>query len=236
MRGRVQLEPGWLLSTRNYRETSLLLEAFTPGYGRVGLIARGARGPRSKLRGLLQSLQPLLLSWQQAGELGTLTGVEAAGAPLGLGGERLFYGWYLNELVLRLLQREDPHPLAYAAYVRALARLTGEEAEFALRVFEKQLLSDIGYGLLLAADIDPEQRYDVDGEGCLQAAAGRGYAGVSLIALRDEQLPQPLPPRLLPELRRLLRAAIGRQLGGRELETRKLLRAMRQQQGLGAGD
>lgn len=230
MSARVQLEPGWLLSLRPYRETSALLEIFTARHGRVGLVARGARAPRSRLRGLLQPLQPLLLSWQQSGELGTLTGAEAAAAPPALGGERLFYGWYLNELLLRLLQRHDPHPEAYAAYERALAALAGADAEFALRCFERHLLADIGYGLDLDEELQPELRYDVDSEGRLNASARGETSGRALIALRDERLPANVPD-ILPQLRRLLRQLIARQLGGRELETPKLLRQLRLQQG-----
>lgn len=229
MTERVQLEPGWLLSLRAYRETSALLEVFTARHGRVGLVAKGARGSRSRLRGLLQPLQPLLLSWQQAGELGTLTSAEAAGVPLAVSGERLFYGWYLNELLLRLLQREDPHPATYAAYEQALGRLAGPQAEFALRLFEKELLADIGYGLELPTELDAGLRYELDAEGSLRADVSGALSGAALMALRDGQLP-PAAPEILAELRRLMRTLIARQLGGRELETPKLLRELRQMQ------
>lgn len=229
MTERVQLEPGWLLSLRAYRETSALLEVFTARHGRVGLVAKGARGSRSRLRGLLQPLQPLLLSWQQAGELGTLTSAEAAGVPLAVSGERLFYGWYLNELLLRLLQREDPHPATYAAYEQALGRLAGPQAEFALRLFEKELLADIGYGLELPTELDAGLRYELDAEGSLRADVSGALSGAALTALRDGQLP-PAAPEILAELRRLMRTLIARQLGGRELETPKLLRELRQMQ------
>src|SRR5690348_1618596 len=97
---RVQLEPAFLLSARAYRETSALLEVFTPAHGRLGIVARGTRGPKSKLRGLLQPFQPLLLTWSERGEMCTLSTAEAGGAPLGLAGEAVFSGWYLNELLL----------------------------------------------------------------------------------------------------------------------------------------
>jgi len=231
LQARIQLEPGWLLNARPYGETSLLLEAFTETQGRVGLIAKGARGPRSKTRALLQPLQPLLLSWTQRGELAGLGGVEAAGPPVGLQGERLFYGWYLNELLLKLLQRHDPHPDVYRAYADTLPQLAGETAEFAMRLFEKRLLADTGYGLPLTDELDPARCYAYEEDTGFVPAA-RGYGGCSLIALRDGVLPGQGAAEIAAELRQLLRGLIRRQLGGRELETSKLLREMRH---VGAG-
>lgn len=223
---RIQLEPGWLLTARPYGETSLLLEAFTEAQGRVGLIAKGARGPRSKTRALLQPLQPLLLSWTQRGELAGLSGVEAAGPPVGLQGERLFYGWYLNELLLKLMQRHDPHPDVYCAYAETLPQLAGDEAEFALRLFEKRLLADIGYGLPLPGTLDAGLRYVFEDDAGFIPAA-QGCSGRSLIALREGILPPEDVTAVAAELRQLLRGLIRRQLGGRELETARLLREMR---------
>lgn len=224
---RVQFEPAWLLNARPYGETSLLLEAFTERHGRIGLIAKGARGPKSKTRALLQPLQPLLLSWRQSGELAALTAVEAEGPACGLVGERLFYGWYVNELVLRLLERHDPHPAAYLAYVGTLPRLAGDDAEFALRCFEKRLLADIGYGLELPDHLDANACYRHDEALGFQQDA-RGFSGVSLMALRDEE-GSSIDLNAAGELRRLMRELIRRQLGGRELETAKLLRELRRQ-------
>ncbi|HSW13921.1 MAG TPA: DNA repair protein RecO [Solimonas sp.] len=223
---RIQLEPGWLLNARPYGDTSLLLEAFTVSQGRVGLIAKGGRGPRSKTRGLLQSLQPLLLSWTQRGELGGLTAVEAAGPATLLKGERLFYAWYLNELVLKLLQRHDPHPDSWRAYVETLRRLEGEHAEFALRVFETRLLADIGYGLPLPAEIDASRCYEYD-EGRGFVVGSTGCSGRALLALRDERWEEAADEAVAADLRRLMRGLVRRQLGGRELETPRLLREMR---------
>jgi DNA repair protein RecO (recombination protein O) len=228
VRTRVDFDPAWLLSQKPYRETSLLLEAFSAGHGRIGLVARGARGPRSKLRGLLQPFTPLLLSWSESGELGTLTGAEAAGPPPVLPGERLFHGWYLNELLLKLLQRHDPHPGLYRDYTAALAELGGEAAEAALRVFEKRLLAELGYALPLDQELDVGQAYRFDLEQGALPAAGRGaeaYAGASLIALRDERLET---REALRDARKLLHAALERQLGGRALESRRQLRALRE--------
>lgn len=227
MTGPVALEPAFLLSLRPYRDSSQLLEAFSLRHGRIGLVARGARGPKSRLRGVLQPFTPLLLSWSQRGELGSLQSAEAEKASTVLSGERVFYGWYLNELLLRLLQRQDPHPTLYAIYVALLPELAGSEAQAqaALRVFEKRLLAELGYGLLLPADLQPDRqyRYDPDRGPVL---AEQGIAGSSLIALRDERLENGQARR---DALHLLRTTLGRHLGGRELQTAALLRSMRAQ-------
>lgn len=230
----VALEPAFLLSLRPYRDSSQLLEAFSLRHGRIGLVARGARGPKSRLRGVLQPFVPLLLSWSQRGDLGSLQAAEAqAGATL-LSGERIFYGWYLNELLLRLLQRHDPHPALYAIYTALLPELAGSEAQAqaALRVFEKRLLAELGYGLLLPPTLEPDRHYRYDAErGPLPAE--QGIAGASLIALRDERLEDERARRdALP----LLRAALRRHLGGQELQTAALLRSMRAQSRSDAGE
>ncbi|HEX4895103.1 MAG TPA: DNA repair protein RecO [Solimonas sp.] len=227
MKVRVSLAPAYLLSSRPYSDSSLLLEVFTREQGRVGLVARGARSARSRWRGLLQPFLPLLLSWQQQGELGSLTGAEGAGPATSLGGERVFYGWYLNELLLRLLQRQDPHPDLFAHYAISLDRLAGVDFEAGLRIFEKHLLAEIGYGLLLPASLDPMLSYRYDWEqGPAPSASGEGYAGADLIALREERLGTPDSRRAA---RALLQAALQRQLGNRPLETPQLLRALRKQ-------
>lgn len=225
-RARIQLEPGYILNARPYNDSSLLLEAFTRGHGRVGLVARGARGPKSKTRALLQPLRPLLLSWTQSGEMGTLTGVEAAAPPPALEGERIFYGWYLNELLLKLTQRHEMHADLFDRYALTLELITGDRAEIALRLFEKHLLAELGYGLHLPDDLQPEQHYRCEA-GLEQVRAAQGpltYAGASLIALADETLES---PQSLKDAQRLLRAAIRQQLGDKTLETPAMLRELR---------
>lgn len=217
------LEPGYVLLARPYSDTSLLCEIFTRHQGRCGVIAKGARGPRSKLRALLQPAQPLLLSWKESGDLGTLTGAESAAPPLMLEGERIFYVWYLNELLLKLVQRHDPHDALFDRYIEALGRLPTESAETGLRFFEKHLLAETGYGLHLEDDLRPEGEYRYDPEQG-PILIGAGLLGRSLMALRDET---PLDARGLLDARKLLRPLLARQLAGRELETPKLLRAMR---------
>lgn len=226
-RARFQLQPAFLLNARPYSDSSLLLEAFTTAQGRIGLIARGARSPRSRTRAQLQPLQPLLLSWQEAGELGTLTGVEADGAAITLAGERVFYAWYLNELLLRLLPRHDPHPVLFERYAQTLPALSGTQPEAPLRVFEKHLLAEIGYGLQLDAPLQMQQQYRYDETQGPVAVPGQGsgtVSGASLMALRDEG---GWSDAALTDARKLLRPLIARQLGGVPLQSARLLRQLR---------
>jgi len=230
-RQQTELEPAFLLAQRPYRETSALLEVLSQNHGRVGLVARGARGPKARQRGSIALFRPVLISWIDGGELGTMTAIEAAGPDIVLDGERIFHGWYVNELLLKLLQRHDPHEDLYSNYVETLGLLQGSsiEAETALRRFEKRLLEGLGYALPLDQDFDEGAAYryrpGVGFEACLRQDEEGSYRGAALIALRDEVWPA---RELLRESRRLLRAALAVQLGGRALETPKLLRSMRQ--------
>lgn len=217
----IDQQPAYLLHARPYRETSLLIEAFTRDHGRVGLIARGVRRERSRLpRGLLQPLQPLRLSWVARGELGTLTGAEAAGAPIGLAGDALLAAIYVNELVLRLSGRNDAHADAFAGYALCVARLAEEaSAAWALRRFERDFLADLGYALALvqAADGRPieagaDYAYDPD-SGALPWREGTRWPavqGAALLALAGDELPA---PEHLAQLRRVVRATVRHLLG-----------------------
>ena len=230
---RVQLEPAWVLSVRPYRETSALVEAFTRNAGRVGLVARGVRSGRARLRGLLQPFQPLLISFSDRGELGTLGAVEPDGAGVMLRGEAVFSGWYLNELMLRLLPRRDPHPQLFEHYATALAALAGPGAGPALRVFEMRLLTELGYGLELPEPVQADAWYAWDADRGLRLAepGPSNYSGASLRALAEESLDT---PDSLRDARRLLRAALAPHLGDRKLRTPEMLRAVRRAAGGGA--
>src|SRR6266404_7748539 len=143
-------QPAFVLHAHPYRETSLIVEALTADYGRVAMVARGARRARSELRGVLQAFQPLSLSWLGAGELKTLVKAEwRGGLPL-VTGSALLCGFYLNELLLKLLPREDPHPRLFDAYESALSRLAnGADQAPVLRQFELELMAELGYALPL---------------------------------------------------------------------------------------
>lgn len=228
---RVEQQPAYLLHARAYRETSLLLEAFTRDHGRVGLVARGVRRERSRWpRGVLQPLQPLLLGWVAQGELGTLTAVDAASAPLSLRGDDLIAAMYVNELVLRLSQRADAHPRAFALYAQCLARLgEGDDTAWSLRRFERDLLGELGYGLALAAtahgepvDADADYAYDPDA-GALPWRNSSHFprvAGAALIALDRDEKP---PAEHLAQLRALMRSVVRHLVGG-ELQSWTLAR------------
>jgi len=219
---RVEKQPAYLLHARAYRETSLLLEAFTRDHGRIGLVARGVRRERSRWpRGVLQPLQPLLLGWVAQGELGTLTTADAASAPLALRGDDLIVAMYVNELVLRLSQRADAHPRAFALYAQCLARLgEGDDAAWSLRRFERDLLGELGYGLALSVtahgepvDAAVDYAYDPDA-GALPWRSGSHFprvAGAALIALDRDERP---PVEHLAQLRVLMRGVVRHLVGG----------------------
>jgi DNA repair protein RecO (recombination protein O) len=232
---RVELEPAFILHHRPFRDTSVLLEVFCRDHGRVGLVARGARGPRSRHKGMLQPFRPLLLSWQLRAELGTLTQVEAAGATARppTGGDVLLALYYLNELLLRLTARLDPHRDLYGIYASSVqALLAGEAVAPALRRFEKRLLEALGYGPDLVRDaagrpVEAAASYRYDPAlglaACRPDAAG-ALLGESLLALADDKLTS---ARALADARRLLRAALEVHLDGRPLKTRELLARLR---------
>lgn len=236
---RVSLSPAFLLHQHAWRETSRVLEVWSREHGRLGIVARGVRRPRSPFRGLLQPFAPLRLSWSHRGELGNLTGAEATAPASVLQGRPLMAAFYLNELLLRLLARQDPHPDLFDAYAGTLTALahTSRPAP-PLRVFEKRLLTALGYGLSLdrqAGDqrpvvADAEYRYDLDA-GPVPAAraqsSGLLISGRALLALHTEELDD---AEDLRAVQRLLRAALERHLDGRPLKTSGVMRAMSKEQ------
>jgi DNA repair protein RecO (recombination protein O) len=228
---RVNQEPAYVLHHHDYGETSLLLEMFTRRHGRLGLIAKGARRVRSPLRATLIPFQPLVIGFSGRGELPTLTGAESAGPAPAIAGESLFFGLKHNELLLRLLHRHDPHERLFESYSEALGRLgEGRDTEAVLRVFEKRLLEDIGFGLVLELDVhdgapiqsEHHYRYVPErGPVPAHAADGEGIAvqGASLLALACEDL---VDETVLREVKHLMRALLARHLGDRPLTSRGL--------------
>src|SRR5476651_2023119 len=165
-RRKVEQEPAFVLHTYPYKETSLIVEAFSRGQGRTALIAKGARRPRSAMRGVLHAFQPLRFSWAGSGEMNTLVSAEWQGGLPFLRGFGLMCGFYLNELILRLLPREDAHESLFDTYAHSLERLGhGETSAPVLRSFEKRLLAELGYAMILDRDvasgaaIDPAAHY-----------------------------------------------------------------------------
>ena len=230
---RVTLEPAWIMHHYPYRDTSLLVEVFTREYGRIGLVARGARSARARWHGHLQILRPLLMSWSMRGDLGTLTGVESQKAVQQLPGREVLSACYLNELMMRLLTRHDPHPELFSAYEQAIQNL-GTGGEPVLRLFEKQLLQALGYGLLL--DHEADSGAPVVRDDCYEYQLERGpvrcahkhvdgiyLQGSSLLALHNDSLTD---RHACKEVKCLMRAALGLYLGSRPLKTREVLRQL----------
>jgi DNA repair protein RecO (recombination protein O) len=226
--GRIQLEPAYILHSRAFRETSLIVEAFTREHGRVATVARGAKSARSRWKNVLQPFRPLLLSWNQKSDLGTLTAADQVASPPALQGQALYCGLYLNELLMRLLHRGDPHAEVFERYRHILTELASElPPQPLLRVFEKHLLEAIGYAMLLErecesnADIKPPcwYEYKPDRGPVLRPGPGKGrISGVALLELHSEDI----HAERLPELRMLMRSVIGYHLGGKPLASLSL--------------
>jgi DNA repair protein RecO (recombination protein O) len=228
-------QPAFVLHTYPYRETSVIVEAFSAAYGRVSLVARGAKRTRSELRGVLQAFQPLALSWAGSGELKTLIRAEwRGGLPL-VGGSALLCGFYLNELLLKLVPREDPHPKLFEHYEGALSQLASGVAEQAavLRQFELRLLAELGYALPLTHEadtgrpVDPEGRYYYAferGPRTVAAEPGRRYPqvrGATLLALASADY---RAPDSAAEAKRLMREVLDYYLEQRTLASRRVVR------------
>jgi DNA repair protein RecO (recombination protein O) len=236
---RLDQQPAYVLHARPYRETSLLLECLTRDHGRLGVVARGVRGERARLRrSQLEPFQPLALDLLLRGELATLAGAEVVGMPLRLAGERGLAGLYLNELVVRLTARQDAQPVLFDAYAQTLARLAaGEPAGWTLRRFERDLLEAIGYGLQLRHEAGGDEslqpqahyRYDVE-QGALPCAPGAPQAlrGIDLLALAGDRMPEDRAGMVA--LRRLMREVIRYHLGGGELRAWRVLAGVPSQQ------
>jgi DNA repair protein RecO (recombination protein O) len=229
---RVDREAGYVLHTRDYRETSLLLEVYTRHYGRLSLIAKGAKRKKSPFKGSLTPFLPLYLSWVGKGELATLSAAEPAGSAAALKGNSLYCGFYINELLMYFLHKHDPHERLFDCYQIALASLVDDnQGERSLRLFEKQLLKESGYALILDRDvnqglpIDPGEVYSyIPEQGPVVAKSGElsgsiQLKGASLLALEKEQFDD---EQSLPEVKQLMRAIIDRHLGGRPIYSRKM--------------
>lgn len=236
---RVELAEAWVLHSRPFRETSLVVEALSRDFGRVGLVARGGRRPRSPLGLAAQPFRRLLLSWSGRGELATLTRAESAmqdGAGNLPQGRRLLAAMYLNELLIKLTRREDPHPELFGHYCDALAGLSARgPVEPALRRFELDMLASLGFGLNLQCDTrgralvpDAAYRYRMEeGAEALPAGARIGgamhFSGAQLLGIECRDWGS---RDILQASRRLLGAAIDFYLEGRPLNTRKVFAAM----------
>lgn len=225
-------EPAYVLHSYPFRETSLVVEVLTRHHGRVALVARGARRPKSAVRGVLQSFQPILLSWFGGHELKTLHKAEWQGGmtpPQGMG---LICGFYLNELLLKLTAREDPHERLFDYYTQTLAELV-ETTDFAgvLRRFERRLMEELGYALVLEHEagsehaIQPGNDYRYVPERgpvpASEAANGVQLRGKTLLDMARDDYSDAVTQQ---QGKQLMRALINHYLGEQTLHTRQLLR------------
>lgn len=231
-------QPAFVLHTYPYLETSLIVEVFTQNYGRIALIAKGAKRPTSALRGLLRAFQPLLLSWGGKSELRTLHKAEWQGGQLPLQGTALICGFYLNELLIRLLHRNDPHEQLFAYYEEALTALSiSSDYVPTLRHFEQRLLQELGYALMLTQDaesgkpINPEDAYCYEIERGPVALNGHGcpsnlqLRGQTLLDMKRGDYSAPLTRQ---QSKGLMRYLLNHYLADKPLHTRQLLKDFQQ--------
>ena len=235
LRDRRDDEPAFILHTYPYKETSVIAETFTETAGRVAMVAKGARRPRSELRGVLQAFQPLTLSWAGTGELKTLVKAEWRGGLALPTGAALLCGFYLNELLLKLLPKEDPHAALWNDYAVALQALTGDSRAPAqattLRRFELRMLSALGYALPLERDVDSgapinaaERYHYAYDRGPRRAAEPHArwpvVRGATLIALATENYPD---AETAAEAKRLMRSVLDHYLEERRIFSRRVV-------------
>ncbi len=232
-RQEMTLQQGFVLHQRDYQNTSRILDILTRDHGRISLVAKGVRRPNAKGRGLLRQFAPIQLSWVGRGPLFTLTDLEAVGGVVSLEGEPLLCGFYINELIMRLLPQDDPNPELFDDYVQCLNRLRQDCIGRGLRIFEKRLLDHLGYGLNLEYDSFNQCEIKADAHYSFQPdtgprevndAGGDCYSGESLRQLANEVLTD---DKALGEARKLLRSALDVHLGGRPLKSREVLIAMK---------
>jgi len=230
---RVLGQPGFVLHSYPYKETSLIIDMFTRDHGRIGLVAKGAKRPFSKLRGVLQTFQPLSLSWSGKTELRTLIDAEWVGGMLPLERSALLCGFYLNELLVKLLARDDRHPALFDHYVSTLNQLAhGEPAQIVLRKFERALLKETGVAADLSRCTSTRSRVELDVDyvvdpekGARIADRGQGevwpiVSGKTLLDMEREDYADPVTQG---QSKQLMRFLLAHHLNGQPLNTRQIL-------------
>jgi DNA repair protein RecO (recombination protein O) len=230
-RDRINGQPGFVLHSYPYKETSLIVDMFTRDFGRIGLVAKGAKRPLSKLRGVLQTFQPLSTSWSGRSELRTLIDAEWVGGMLPLERTALLCGFYLNELLVKLIARDDPHPALFDQYVATLNQLAhNEPAQIVLRKFERALLKETGVAADLSRcagsgdPVEPGVEYVVDPErGPRVARVADTWPAVDGQTLLDMEKGDYADPLTQLQSKQLMRFLLAHQLGGAPLNTRQIL-------------
>lgn len=234
--GRQDAQPAFVLHSYPFKETSLVVELFTREYGRIGVVAKGARRPKSALRGVLLAFQPLLVSWAGKSELQTLIRAEWHGAYQPLKGLGLICGFYLNELLLKLLQRHDAHEVLFDTYARTLAELEPGREPAVLRGFERALLRELGYAITLDREVETghpiaaQARYTYVLERGPVSAEAAPPGGVELLGqtLIDMESGDYTRATTQQQSKLLMRTLINHYLGDQVLHTRQLLRDLQE--------
>ena len=230
---KVNHQDAYVLHRYPYSESSLLVEVFTQSHGRLMLIAKGARRLKSPVRGVLIPFKHLIISWSGKGQLPILTSAECRQFTPDLEKQRLHSGLYINELILKLLHRFDPHQELFAYYQKTVNALVNEsDPALVLRVFEKRLLQEIGFGLILDHEVDTGEIIDrskqyqyLPQKGPVESIeiredVGVSVSGATLEALRSENFNN---RNELKQARLLNRNLLMQQLHFRELRSRKVL-------------
>lgn len=233
---RIQDQPAYILHHRAFRDTSQILEVITPNYGRLSLMSRGSRGAKSRLKSILQPFKPLIIGWSGKGDMPTLTSAEPQMVKtLTLKGKSLPSAFYINELVIKLLHKHDVHERVYLLYESVIRLLAdNNEIEPVLRLFEKQLLEELGFGLNLPVNAKTGEAvlageeyvyYLEHGPVSLSSVYDESYilklSGKSLLDLDANTLDS---EQSLKDAKRLMRVVLNYYLEGKPIKSRELFR------------
>ncbi len=232
---RVLKQPTWILHQRPYRDTSSIIDIFTRDFGRVSIIAKGGRSPKSKFRGLLRPFFPIKLSWYSGKNLGNLVEIDVVGKPYNLIGDSLLSAYYLNELILKFLFKDDPQVEIFDLYSRTILNLieTGDIAT-ELRKFELEFLKLIGYGLNLEFEavthlpVRDDLFYEYNpGIGLVVSDKKNDqyvFSGTDINAINQGDFQE---KKTVKSANRLLKSIINFHLDGRRLKTRRVLEELK---------
>ncbi|MBK8815254.1 MAG: DNA repair protein RecO [Methylococcaceae bacterium] len=220
-------QPSYILHYQNYRESSLIIDVLTRDFGRISLLAKGVRKAKSKTCGLLQPFKPLSLSYMGRSGLKTLTDAELLDVSGELSGINLYCGFYINELICNFLHKDDPHPEVFSDYQSCITQLSRYEfPESALRVFEMNLMENIGYGMHFGYDLKNNKPVELTKKylfnkdhGFVEDADGR-FSGATLLAIEQRVF---VDPTVLSEAKKLMRMLIDSHLQGKRLKSRSVI-------------
>lgn len=229
-----QWQRGFVLHRREYSETSLLVDFFTEEHGRITLLAKGARRPRSPLKAVLQPFTPLLLRWTGKGELKTLTKAEPASLTLPMGTMALYSGFYVNEVLARILENQTAYPELFQYYLQCITQLATQpqQLEPILRTFEFRTLQAVGYGVnftncaATGKPVDPQMTYQFrENEGFIASLLQNNHTflGKDLLAFECLDFSEKSTQQAA---KRFTRIALKPYLGSAPLKSRELFQAI----------